>query len=93
MRSHSLEPEDTVRLLERVIGSERFPADQFNYVVAPVGTKPQTVGLYQFWRQHPTFGTIEYASPIRHKEEQTFPAGRTWLIDRSELWPSATRKH
>jgi hypothetical protein len=79
LRSHSLDPGDTVRLLSALIDGDLYPASRYNYVVAPIGTKPQTVGLYRFWKQNPRFGTIVYAEPTRHKEEEdTFPAGRTW---------------
>jgi hypothetical protein len=85
--SHSLLPADTLRLLTDIVDGGHYPPKKYNYVMAPVGTKAQTVGLFRFCRERPGIATVMYAAPVRHKEEEaTFPAGRTWLIDRTELW-------
>lgn len=90
-KSHSLDPKDSEALLERLISDPQYSADKFNYTIVPLGTKPQTLGLYRFWRRHRGLVTVMYASPVRYREERaTFPAGRTWLLDRSEEWDDSS---
>jgi hypothetical protein len=90
-RSHSLQPADTEGLLDRLEVSEVFNAEKFNYRIAPLGTKAQTLGIYRFCRKHPGLATVMYASPVKYREERSkYTVGRTWLIDQSVLWTSAT---
>jgi hypothetical protein len=87
IKTASLLPSDTEHLLNYLISSERYNYQKFNYRIAPLGTKAQTLGLYRFIRSHRGLATVMYASPVRYREEQaTFPIGRTWLIDKGELW-------
>jgi hypothetical protein len=87
LKSHSLIPSETEHLLNKLIVSEQFNATKYNYRIAPLGTKAQVLGVYRFWRQHRGLTTLMYATPVRYKEEQAvFPAGRTWLLDRSTNW-------
>lgn len=86
-KSHSLDPAETEDLLINLVESKRYNANIYNYRIAPVGTKAQTLGIYRFWRRHPGLATIMYATPLKYKnEEDTYPPGRTWLIDRSDNW-------
>jgi hypothetical protein len=86
-KSHSLDPEDSERLLGRLISEPQYSIDKYKYTVAPLGTKPQTLGLYRFWRKNRGLVTVMYASPVRYREERaTFSAGRTWLMERCEEW-------
>lgn len=87
IRAHSLEPASSEHLLERTISQDHFPPETYNHFIAPMGTKPQTLGVYRFVRKHRGLATLVYASPSRYKEERAvFPAGRTWLVDKSEHW-------
>jgi hypothetical protein len=87
LKSHSLKPADTERLLGDLVRSEQYSATKYNYRIAPLGTKAQVLGLYRFWRRHPGLATVMYASPVRYREEQaTHPYSRTWLLDSSDLW-------
>jgi len=54
--------------------------------ISPLGTKPQTLGLYQFWREFPYEFSIIYAQSLKHNE--TFYSdeiGRTWELMIPEL--------
>jgi hypothetical protein len=85
--SDSLDPQDTEQLLNKLIGDPAYSTDKYDYTVSPLGTKPQVVGVYRFWRRRRGLFTIMYASPVRYREERaTFPAGPTWLIDSEEDW-------
>jgi hypothetical protein len=87
LRSHSLHPADTERLLKELLDGGRFPPDRFRCVIAPAGTKAQTLGVYRFWRRHRGRCAIVYAAARAYKADQTlFPPGRTWIIDRSDTW-------
>jgi hypothetical protein len=86
-KSHSLIPTDTEELLERLMNDPQLGIDKYNYLIAPLGTKAQTLGFYRFWRRHRGVGTVMYARPVRYREENaTFPFGRTWLLDSTETW-------
>ena len=87
LKSHSLVPADTERLLESLMNDPRVGVQNYNYLIAPLGTKAQTLGMYRFWRRHRGVATVMYARPVRYREENaTFPFGRTWLLDKSTTW-------
>ena len=88
-RSHSLLPSSTEELLQKISNDPEFSPAKYNFFVGPMGTKAQLVGLYRYWRRNRGVLTVVYASPVRYKEERAdFPPGRTWLIDRTQEWPS-----
>jgi hypothetical protein len=90
IRSPSTDPTATYRLLKELSATPRLSAEKYNYLISPVGTKAQVVGLYRFWRQNPFLATVVYAAPGRYREEQaTFGPGRTWLLDRTATWEPA----
>jgi hypothetical protein len=66
-----------VQRLQRLQG---FPAD---VVLSPVGTKPQTLGLFSIWSQRPEY-QIAYAVPTMRRVG-TVDAGNTyWFLRRPE---------
>jgi hypothetical protein len=86
-RAHALIPANTMNLLETFFDSPVSHKTSYNYQIAPMGTKPQIIGIYRFWRMYPMEFTIVYASPLRYREEQAiYPASQTWLIDDSSYW-------
>jgi len=87
LRSHSLEPESTQQLLHGVITAPRSNLQKYNYLIAPLGTKAQTIGIFRFWRENRRIASLMYASPVGYNYDQpSFPAGRMWLIDKMENW-------
>ena len=87
LRCHSLDPAGAENLLEEQVCNSGGPTGQYNFFIGPLGTKPQTVGLFRFWRKHRGSATFMYASPLKERcDERSFPAGRTWLIDSSSRW-------
>jgi hypothetical protein len=87
LKSHALVPSATEALLSEVISSDAYRADRYNYLVAPLGTKAQILGLYRFWRNNRGFATVMYARPLKYREEHaSFPPRRTWVLDRSDTW-------
>src|ERR1044071_624421 len=86
-KSHSLIPEDTEQLLDRLMNDQQYGGQKYNYLIAPLGTKAQTLGFYRFWRRQRGVATVMYARPLRYREENaTFPFGRTRLLDNTETW-------
>lgn len=86
-KTHSLVPQDSEQFLNDLIEDPELGSHRYNYRIAPLGTKSQTLGIYRFWRRHRGHVTLMYARPFRYREENaTFPFGRTWLIDQSKTW-------
>jgi hypothetical protein len=87
LRVSAMNPSDTEALLDGLVTSDEFSLDRFNYRLAPIGPKPQLIGLYRFWRRHRGSVTVMYAAPVRYREEHPgFPPGRSWFVDTSENW-------
>ena len=59
----------------------RYPTENWTCLVSPLGTKPQTVGLYLLWRDNPGSCAIVYAQPLRHnKRYYSKGSGPTWEL-------------
>ena len=64
-------------LMENIV----YDLKKWNCCIAPLGTKPQALGLYLFWRKHPAQFSIIYASPLKHnKLYYSTGIGKTWLL-------------
>lgn len=86
-KTHSLCSTATEQFLTQLMRGELYNIDKYNYRIAPMGTRAQTLGVYRFWRKHLGLPTLVYASPVRYREERaTFSPGRTWLLDTPGLW-------
>ena len=73
-------PPATAAFLEKEIAAGSWPAET-NFYIAPMGTKPQTVGLYSFLRKHPDAATVVYGSPIESNNEYiSTGVGQTWEL-------------
>jgi hypothetical protein len=76
--------EEAAKVIENAVKelgqSQGFPVD---VVLSPVGTKPQTLGLFSIWREHPAY-QIAYAIPTTRRLG-TVDAGDTfWFSRRAE---------
>lgn len=59
----------------------------YNYIIAPLGTKPQILGIFKYWRLYPNNISIAYPSPIHYKNTPiSFPTEQVWLIEKSINW-------
>ena len=75
----ALDPGGTSATLEEVLGWSR--RDDFARIVCPLGTKPQTLGIYDYVRKTDDPPAIVYAGPLRHNH--TFYSkglGETWVL-------------
>jgi hypothetical protein len=75
----SIDPSSVTERLQEI--SDRYKPTYWKRVIVPLGTKPQIVGIYFFWRRFPNTFSVLYAQPFKHNE--TFFStgiGRTWLL-------------
>ncbi len=92
LRAHPLIPESTNQLLKKVISGEQqfygksYPISQYNYKIAPLGSKPQVLGIYKYWRKNKDSFTIIYPTPMEYQSKVFFPPSKTWLIDSTQNW-------
>lgn len=76
----SRDPLKVKTVLGSILGS-RYPTRDWTGLVSPLGTKPQTVGLYAFWRENRDSCAVIYAQPLRHNERYyTRGSGPTWEL-------------
>lgn len=61
-------PQSTVAFLRDVILERSWP-EGTNFYIAPLGTKPQAVGVCQFCVEHPNAANVVYASPLSHSDQ------------------------
>lgn len=52
----------------------------YNYVFAPLGPKPQLLGLFDYYMENSENTNIVYVSPLRHNDIYSEEIGRTWII-------------
>jgi hypothetical protein len=80
-KSHSLEPTDTVRLLDEIVGLDGW--SDHAVLISPLGTKAQTLGVYMYARKCLVPPAIIYVSPSRHNHEFFSQGiGACWLVKR-----------
>jgi hypothetical protein len=76
----SIDPEETCKALEHILGDKKQRSLHAK-VVGPLGTKPQTLGIYSYVRECNDPPAIVYASPLRHNHEFfSHGIGKTWLL-------------
>ena len=76
----SRDPLKVKTALDSVLGT-RYPTRDWTCLVSPLGTKPQTVGLYSFWRENPDSCAVIYAQPLKHNERYySTGSGLTWEL-------------
>lgn len=81
-KADAINPEDTKNLLIKLTQS-----NQYNYIIGPLGTKAQVLGIFKFWRLFPNAVSIVYPSPIKYKDvPYIYAPEHVWLIDRSSDW-------
>lgn len=65
--------------LERII--EHYNLNEWHLCIAPLGTKPQILGIYLFWQKHKGNCSLIYAQPLKHNERYYSKGiGKTWEL-------------
>jgi hypothetical protein len=58
----------------------------YNHIISPLGTKPQTLGLYSYLSSNPSNTILIYGAPLRHNELfYSSGIGRTWELPFEKL--------
>ena len=79
----AVDPRLTKQALENVWGDGKKRSTHAK-VVSPLGTKPQTVGVYAYVRNCMDAPAVVYASPLRHNHEFfSHGIGKTWILSHS----------
>lgn len=65
--------------LVKILSKVRYSS--YNHVISPLGTKPQTLGLYLYLCTNPANTILIYGSPLRHNEPfYSKGIGRSWIL-------------
>jgi hypothetical protein len=64
--------------LEKLLNNQ--DAKGYNQAIAPLGTKPQTLGLFTYLRNKPANTIVVYGSPARHNKFYSQGIGRSWIL-------------
>lgn len=75
---HSRNPRIVSEQLEKLLLSDKFLA--YNHFIAPLGTKPQVLGLFNYFQNHREQTNIVSISPLRHSELYSKEIGKTWVL-------------
>jgi hypothetical protein len=79
-RVDAIDPDATYRLLAEIMG-KRTERGLHAKVISPLGTKPQTLGIYSYVRECLDPPAIVYAGPMRHNHEFfSHGIGATWVL-------------
>jgi hypothetical protein len=79
----SIDPDATYATLEGILG-DRMKRGQYAKIVCPLGTKPQTLGIYSYVRNCIDPPAVLYASPLRHNHEFfSHGIGKSWILRRT----------
>lgn len=76
----AIDPDSTVSVLSRTLGPENLRSDHTR-IISPLGTKPQTLGVYMYTRAAIDPPALIYSSPLRHNQHfYSHGVGKTWLL-------------
>ena len=79
--AHSQDPLKVEEQISEIFQNSDYRLDKWNCCIAPLGTKPQTLGLFLYWRTNPGQFSIIYAQPLKHNQSfYSQGVGRTWLL-------------
>ena len=79
-RVEPIDPAAVRNSLAKILGPES-ERSQFSRVISPLGTKPQTLGIYSYIRKCIDPPAIVYASPLRHNHEFfSHGIGNSWIL-------------
>jgi hypothetical protein len=80
VKVNGIDPDDSMLELTRVFG-DKHNRSAFAKVVCPIGTKPQSFGVYCYVRDCDDPPAVVYASPLRHNHMFfSHGIGRSWIL-------------
>lgn len=79
-RIDGIDPSPSTEALEEIF-HDRTTRSEFAKIVCPIGTKPQTLGIYSYVRTSPDPPAVVYASPLRHNHRFfSHGVGASWIL-------------
>lgn len=79
VKMDALDPEATSAALADALGGT--VRSEFARIICPLGTKPQTVGIYNYIRKLEDSPAVVYAGPLRHNHVYySRGLGETWML-------------
>ena len=80
--AHSIDSSQVASSLKAIFSKGgKYSLDDWDCYIAPLGTKPQTVGLYLFWRERVGSFSVIYAQlSSSHLNLDTEGVGQVWLL-------------
>lgn len=77
----SRDPAKVAMQLKEILSEPQNTKERFNHYIAPLGTKPQTLGIYYYVSKYGKDASIIYASPLRHNHKYLSNGiGPTWEL-------------
>lgn len=81
---HSRNPLKVALQLLRILSGEEYT--EYNHIICPLGTKPQTLGLYSYLSISPSDTILVYGAPLRRNELfYSSGIGRSWKLPFEKL--------
>jgi len=75
----SRNPLKVYKQIRSIISSSEY--SDYNHIFSPLGTKPQTLGLYLYLRENPLNTILIYGAPLRHNDLfYSEGIGRSWIL-------------
>lgn len=76
---HSRNPVKVAQQLYDILSKPKY--SRYNHLISPLGTKPQTLGLYLYLSTNPTNTVLIYGKPLRYNELfYSRGVGRSWVL-------------
>lgn len=76
---HSKNPVMVSQQLHAILSNPKY--SKYNHIICPLGTKPQTLGLYLYLSTNPPNTVLIYGSPLRHNEPfYSQGIGKSWIL-------------
>ncbi len=76
----AIDPDESTSSLLRILGKENIRGSHAK-IICPLGTKPQTLGIYSYVRACIDPPAIVYASPLRHNHDFfSHGIGNIWIL-------------
>lgn len=65
--------------LHKILSNPKY--SKYNHIISPLGTKPQTLGLYLYLTTNPPNTVLIYGTPLRHNEPfYSRGIGSSWIL-------------
>lgn len=76
---HSRNPVKVAQQVYKILSKPKY--SRYNHIISPLGTKPQTLGLYLYLSTNPLNTVLIYGAPLRHNELfYSRGIGRSWVL-------------